>query len=145
MSDAGSALMGIGRALGENRAVGSRRGRPPIVPCLRCPLTGRRGFSSTSPAAKASACTRWKTPRVCTVAVTNVWHGSRGTPGRIRPPVVSLNVSWISTTRSSRAFQNPGSRRTTTTRSGCSGRSWSSGRSAGGTALRRTPVSTRSS
>ena len=57
MKDAGSALMGIGRASGREPR---RRGRPQAIasPLLEVNITAPRASSSTSPAARASASSR---------------------------------------------------------------------------------------
>ena len=57
MKDAGSALMGIGRATGENRAVEAAR-EAIASPLLEVNIRAPRASCSTSPARRASACSR---------------------------------------------------------------------------------------
>ena len=57
MKDAGSALMGIGRATGENRASRPPARRSPAR-CSRSTSPAPRASCSTSPAPRASACSR---------------------------------------------------------------------------------------
>ena len=58
MRDAGSALMGIGTARGEDRAQRPPRTRPSRRRCSRRRSTARRACCSTSPARRTSASSR---------------------------------------------------------------------------------------
>ena len=61
IQDAGSALMGIGRASGPNRAVEAAR-QATESPMVGVSIAGARGISSTSRDRRTSACTRWPRP-----------------------------------------------------------------------------------
>ena len=58
MKDAGSALMGIGRASGEGRAAGRSQARRSPARCSRSTSRAPRACCSTSPAARTWACSR---------------------------------------------------------------------------------------
>ena len=62
MSGAGSALMGIGSARGDNRAVRGRRARRSPARCWSRAWTARTACCCPSPAARTSACSRSTRP-----------------------------------------------------------------------------------